>query len=296
MRDTITDPGDSRTPQNRPPRPEDEFPSSGVAVVGERFVQIPERLLYDPAISSNAKVVWGIIRRHGDCPDNAFPSYRLISSRMPGSERSVQAWTAELEEAGWLLRVPRYVALDENGARTRETAFGTAPDDGRTWVRSSNGYVLYTEGPPRASERVPLRAPERGGSAPESAQNESQGNESHAEQEELSLDVVDARPPDPDPFDEFWSIYPRRVGKRAASAAFGRARLRAPVEEILDGARRFARDPNLPESQYVPHPTTWLNADRWEDDPLPPRRGTSAPSRREPIDTNRDAPEGRIDL
>jgi hypothetical protein len=72
-------------------------------------------------------------------------------------------------------------------------------------------------------------------------------------------------------FGEFWQVYPRKVGKRAARAAFERAARRASVEEILDGARRFAADPNLPETRFIPHPTTWLNQDRWADEPLPPR-------------------------
>ena len=91
-------------------------------------------------------------------------------------------------------------------------------------------------------------------------------------------------------FDAFWVTYPRKVGKRKAADAFTKACKRAPVEEVLAGARRFAADPNLPEKRFIPHPTTWLNQDRWDDEPLPapetppesptsdqqPRRGTRA--------------------
>lgn len=39
---------------------------------------------------------------------------------------------------------------------------------------------------------------------------------------------------------------------------------------------RYAADPNLPtDPQYIPNATTWLNNDRWENGPLPPRGGTS---------------------
>ncbi|STD70279.1 hypothetical protein [Corynebacterium renale] len=74
-----------------------------------------------------------------------------------------------------------------------------------------------------------------------------------------------------DHFGEFWNTFPRRVGKRKAEAAFIKACGRAPVEDILAGAQRLADDPNLPEKQFVPHPTTWLNRDGWDDDPLPAR-------------------------
>jgi hypothetical protein len=37
----------------------------------------------------------------------------------------------------------------------------------------------------------------------------------------------------------------------------------------------------LPEREFIPHPTTWLNRDGWEDDPLPERTNGKQ--------TNRDA-------
>ena len=72
-------------------------------------------------------------------------------------------------------------------------------------------------------------------------------------------------------FLSFWQVYPRKAGKEAARRAFEKAVKSASVHEVLDGARRFAADPNLPEKQYIPHPATWLNAGRWDDEPLPAR-------------------------
>ena len=71
-------------------------------------------------------------------------------------------------------------------------------------------------------------------------------------------------------FDEFWSIYPRKVGKQTATAKYKAAVKRAGDEQtVIDGARRLATDPNLPEQKYIPHPKTWLERDGWEDEPLP---------------------------
>ena len=44
----------------------------------------------------------------------------------------------------------------------------------------------------------------------------------------------------------------------------------ATPEEILQGATRFASDPNRVPT-FTPHPATWLNQGRWSDEPLPPR-------------------------
>ena len=77
------------------------------------------------------------------------------------------------------------------------------------------------------------------------------------------------RAPYPASFEEFWKTYPRRVGKRTAFKAWERAIKRAGEEEILVGAQALAKDPNLPQEQFIPHPTTWLNRDGWEDTQMP---------------------------
>jgi hypothetical protein len=68
-------------------------------------------------------------------------------------------------------------------------------------------------------------------------------------------------------FEQFWQIFPRRVGKGTAKKAFKRASERASFAEILDGARRYAKECVGRETQYIKHPSTWLNADCWLDEP-----------------------------
>lgn len=71
-------------------------------------------------------------------------------------------------------------------------------------------------------------------------------------------------------FAEFWAVYPRKAGKRAAESAFERACRRAMPEVIVAGAERYRDDPNRDDA-FTAHPTTWLNGDRWDDPPLPAR-------------------------
>lgn len=73
-------------------------------------------------------------------------------------------------------------------------------------------------------------------------------------------------------FDAFYDAYPRKVGKSAARRAWGVATKTVPPEVIVSAATRFANDPNLPlDKNFIPHPSTWLNQGRWDDEPLPPR-------------------------
>ena len=81
-------------------------------------------------------------------------------------------------------------------------------------------------------------------------------------------------------FEMFWNYYPRKVGKQAAIKAFAKALKSASVEDIVAGARRYADDPNRSDT-FTAHPTTWLNAGRWADGPLPERIKTADEKRAE---------------
>lgn len=86
----------------------------------------------------------------------------------------------------------------------------------------------------------------------------------------------------PKSFQEFWNAYPRKGSKRAALKAWMSASKGASVAEIVNGAHRYAADPNR-DPAFTKLPATWLNAGCWEDGPLPARgkQGPAAPDHAE---------------
>lgn len=96
-------------------------------------------------------------------------------------------------------------------------------------------------------------------------------------------------------FDEFWSLYPNKVGKRDAEKAFVKALKRASLTAILTGLRRYvAKTDDRPWC----NPATWLNQDRWADEPAapPPRRATDPPRERTVSDVLGDIAAGKWPL
>lgn len=260
------------------PYPTGGSPDAHVEVT-DRFALIPEALLYDPAISAEAVRLYGALRRHGSDPSNCYPSHRRLGDLIGRSPKSVPTWLRQLDEAGWIDRV------------TRRTASGD-PD--------SNGYRVHGRAQERAVPAVEqggVPAGEQGGSLLENTPKESNGkrairNENPARARSLALTLVESPAP-PDPFAEFWSVYPYKRGSRAAAErAWKRATKIAPPVVILDGARRFAEDPNLPpksEERFIRHGSTWLRDRGWEDGPLPPRgRPSSAAPPQQRLDTARE--------
>lgn len=82
-------------------------------------------------------------------------------------------------------------------------------------------------------------------------------------------------PTEPHGFREFYETYPRHVAKGAALRAWAKAVKKTEPEVIIAGAKRYAEDPSRDQS-FTAYPATWLNQERWDDDPLPPRRGGQA--------------------
>jgi hypothetical protein len=70
-------------------------------------------------------------------------------------------------------------------------------------------------------------------------------------------------------FDEFWATCPKKVGKGAAEKAWEKIRpdgaLREKIVHAMKGAAA-SEDWTRDGGRYIPHPATWLNQKRWEDE------------------------------
>lgn len=75
-------------------------------------------------------------------------------------------------------------------------------------------------------------------------------------------------------FERFWNIYPKKTDKGAARRAFATAVKKADPELIIEKAKAYADDPNLPEKQFIKYPASWLNAEAWNNGTLPARKKT----------------------
>ena len=68
-------------------------------------------------------------------------------------------------------------------------------------------------------------------------------------------------------FEDFYKLYPRKVGRFLASKSFKKLSKNDKVLAYngLLNYIRFWRH-NKTEKQFIPHPSTWLNQRRWEDE------------------------------
>lgn len=83
--------------------------------------------------------------------------------------------------------------------------------------------------------------------------------------EVVVVDIVDPKLS----FEKFWEVYPRKVAKQNAYKWFLKHKPNEELlEKILTAIEKYKKTEQWQKDggQFVPHPTTWLNGKRWEDE------------------------------
>ena len=93
-------------------------------------------------------------------------------------------------------------------------------------------------------------------------------------------------------FEDFWLLYPRRVAKKDAWKAWGKLTPDQHLQAVVACAswRRIWAGMEL---NFIPHPATWLNGWRFEDE-LPTAVTVSAAAHQPAVLPKDDAPRGAM--
>lgn len=234
---------------------------------------VPRWLQRDPSVSGHAKLVYLAINSRMGEHGAAFPSHAVIAEDCGLSKSAVIRAIKELELLGVLIKQHRF--QDRNG-------------------QTSNMYTLLMHKPnPTPSQEDTPSQGDKGGVSDRQGGGVSlnhEGFNTKDSTEERSKDLS-IKKPEIDltmEFDQFWKVYPIRVGKGTAVTAFAKARKKAPLAEILAGAERYRNDPNRTDG-YTKHPSTWLNSQGWLDEALPSKVPSAT------IPAGQAAPKSRTD-
>lgn len=222
-----------------------------------KFSIIPEWLL-DSEVSHKAIRIYALIARYADNQTlTAWPARGTLATRAKCTVKSVDRAITELIEAG---AIAKELRRDDGGQRTS----------------------VYTLKRIRGGDKITI-----GG-----RQNSHRGGDKIAIRT-ITNELEPIESMYSKQFELFWSNYPHKVDKARARKAFRKIDHKK-LKPVVEGAQRFAEDPNLPARAYIPYPATWLNGERWEDGPLPARskRGESKTRAQENLDRLRELERG----
>lgn len=245
-------------------------------------VQALSFVLEQSEAQGNARLVLISIANHADSRgENAWPAIATIALESRCADSTVRLAIADLVAMGELEKIPRGGQL---GSKFRPTdAYRIArmlppkvgPSSDESHRRESS------ELPPKHERAT---ADPSAMNRPRTVQNRPKDTQRAREAEPTTIATTR---PDPDGFDEFWKIYPHKVGKGAARKAFA-ARLKAGTKpaDLIAAARVFAEwvvsaatVGELESMRSVPHPSTWLNQERDGDSLTMPGRAPAAASK-----------------
>ena len=189
-------------------------------------------------------VLYWLADHHNGETGKCFPSISRLAELSEMSRRSVEGHLETLEQLGLITRINQF----------RETG-----------GKSANSYILELTGTyENTSDAQNLRMVcEK--SAHGDTQNlrmnnlvkNNQGNEPcilFGSIEELEVD-----------FEKFWAAYPRKVGKAQCRKVYVRSLAKIKADELLEKVDAFAASCSGKEVKFIPHPSTWLNQERWND-------------------------------
>ena len=142
-----------------------------------------------------------------------------------------------------------------------------AKEDG---TRNSNLYRIPIQSNPESLWRANQSNPEYNQSNPEYGQSNSglhKPSENH-QIEPSDISTSHQMTSQPDRFDLFWQVYPKKVAKAEARKAWKQIKPTDPVlQQILDDIQwRLANDEQWQDRKYQPNPATYLRGRRWEDE------------------------------
>jgi len=90
------------------------------------------------------------------------------------------------------------------------------------------------------------------------AEGRKEGREGKGKEGSQIKNLLNAR------FEEFYSKYPKKIDKGRAVKDFRSALKRASFESIIAGVRAYKDDPYR-KPQFTKYPSSWLNADAWDN-------------------------------
>jgi hypothetical protein len=200
-------------------------------------------------LPTSEKMVLLVIADHAsDDGTESWPSQRLIAEKSSLTVRTVQRCINNLAAAGWI--------------HMQKRAGGSinCRDD-----RRPNKYTIHVG---KLRGDITTRRQPRGVIEDIDEASFATGTGRHTR----PLNHTTEPPIESPSFDEFYKVYPRKTAKATARKAWDKL---SPEDRVraLEGALRYANDPNRDDS-FTAYPATWLNAERWLDDPLPARKVT----------------------
>lgn len=205
---------------------------------------------YVKSLSAQEKILYSEITALADLKGYCYASNNYFAHIYGVDSSTIKRWLRNLKDEGFIAVEIEY-KTDTKEIEKRRIIPITTPSSKMSLGRCKN------EPTPRCKNE------------PENTTSYSYSSNTHKE-ESISLQEYIGQT-DSD-FEQFWSVYPKKVAKAEARKAFAKKVRHEDMTKLLATIDKYKRTKQWSDKQYIPHPTTFLNQERWNDEVVSDRK------------------------
>lgn len=216
------------------------------------YAVIPSNVRYDDDLSANAKLLYGEITSLCNEKGYCWATNEYFANLYNVSKISISRWISQLSNKGYIgIKLDykagtreienRYIIIDQKLLEKTITPIN----------KNDNTYYQNCIYPINKNVSTPIN------------KNVKENNTSNTNNKNEYKEIYKER------FEMFWKQYPKKVNKFKSEEWF---RKNKPNEilfnyiikklEMFKKSKQWEKE----NGKYIPHPTTWLNQKRWEDE------------------------------
>lgn len=230
---------------------------------------IPSKVRYDRELKPNAKLLYAEIDALADYKGYCWATNEYLAKLLDISKRTVQELVSALAEKGYVevevVRdertnevVERRIWVDVSMRNNPPPSCENLHDPSCENLHDPSCENLHVERDINLLNEIPPIVPQDGGQAPTGKKKKKREWKEKASWK-------------PERFEAFYAVYPWKTHRQAAIRAWDELK---PSDELLDvmsvGLARQMASEEWKRGIGIPHPSTWLNNRRWEDQPKTP--------------------------
>lgn len=248
--------------------------------IKQEYTQIPNELLKDSTLSAKAKIILCILLSN----QKGWKSYvTVLQTYLKEGKESIDNGLRELEQHGYLLRC--IVRIEKT--KVRIGSFWAYTDIPLRFDIRAQIIELCDKNLETLIKCPQLGLPDMG--FPELAfpylanpqliilnnnniNNKNTNITTSSDEEEFKTPVIQKTKLPKDYFEKFWQLYPKKTDKGKALKAWNAVCTRSKKEKvdwkiIKKAILSQMKSERWQDPNFIPMPTTWLNQNRWLDDP-----------------------------
>jgi SOS-response transcriptional repressor LexA len=189
------------------------------------YAIIPANVRYDKDLPANAKLLYGEITALCNEKGYCWAGNSYFSELYKVTNRTISGWINALEQKGY---------IDRTIVRNKETQ------------QVEKRIISISESKPVENNFLPY------------GKNLHEGIEENFRKNITVINTTNNNTYSNE-FEQFWNEYPRKVDKKKAHTSFKKCIKKHPIDSIVNGTKKYARQVQNTEKKFIKHPATFLN-------------------------------------